>query len=256
MIRAAGSAPDTPGQHGRIGILNPSAGITIEHEWPRMLPEGVSAHVTRMMLVSGTVAELDRMTKAAPAGARMLLSSRIGVLCFGCTIGSVYRGPAGEAELVSTLRAETGLPVVTMARAATAALAALGARRIAMANPYGTEVNALLRAYLGAAGISVAALHTLTLVDSWSITQVSPTAVRELGRAAAREAAECEALFLSCGNLRTIEVIAPLEEELGIPVISSNQAMLWQALGALGVAPGGALPGRLARLAPPPPTPP
>jgi maleate isomerase len=241
------------GCRGRIGILNPSAGITIEHEWPRMLPDGVSAHVTRMMLVNGTVAELDAMRQAAPSGARMLLSARIGVLCYGCTIGCTYRGPQGEDALVAELARETGLPIVTMARAAVAALAALGARRIAMANPYGAEVNALLRAYLDAAGIAIVALETLTLIESWSITQVPPAEVVALGRRAARAAGHCDALFLSCGNLRTAEAIAPLEAELGLPVISSNQAMLWQALGVLGVAPGPRMPGRLAGVAPTPP---
>ena len=41
---------------------------------------------------------------------------------------------------------------------------------------------------------------------------------------------EAQAIFLSCTNFRTIEVISALERELKKPVISSNAATLWDAL--------------------------
>jgi maleate isomerase len=228
------SAADALADGTRIGLLNPSAGVTIEHEWPRMLPAGVSMHVTRMALRNGTPEELARMEEAAVGAAGLLADARISVLCFGCTIGCVHRGPAGEDELVGRLALAAGRPVVTMARSAVAALAALGARRIAVANPYGAEVNGLLCRYLEAAGLEIAALHARPTVESWAITRIPPEDVAAIGRRAAAAAGRCDALFLSCGNLRTIEVIEPLERELGVPVVSSNQAMLWNALRASG----------------------
>ena len=42
-------------------------------------------------------------------------------------------------------------------------------------------------------------------------------------------------MFLSCTNVRTLEVIEPLERELGRPVVTSNQAGLWHALRLVGV---------------------
>jgi maleate isomerase len=46
---------------------------------------------------------------------------------------------------------------------------------------------------------------------------------------------ENEAIFISCTNFRTIEIIQELEEATGKPVISSNQATLWYALRKLGL---------------------
>ena len=38
---------------------------------------------------------------------------------------------------------------------------------------------------------------------------------------------DADGMFISCTNLRTIDVIARLEAELGVPVISSNLATCW-----------------------------
>jgi len=46
----------------------------------------------------------------------------------------------------------------------------------------------------------------------------------------AAAAGAVDAVFISCGNFRTFEILQPLEEDLGVRVVSSNQAALWQAL--------------------------
>lgn len=43
---------------------------------------------------------------------------------------------------------------------------------------------------------------------------------------------KAEALFFSCTNLRTFDVLSVLEEKLGKPVLSANQVTMWAALKA------------------------
>lgn len=50
--------------------------------------------------------------------------------------------------------------------------------------------------------------------------------------------AEVDGLFLSCTNLRTLDVIKPLEEVLGLPVLSSNLVMGWHLASLAGVEVG------------------
>ena len=45
-----------------------------------------------------------------------------------------------------------------------------------------------------------------------------------------------DAVFLACTNLRTYDLIASLEQELGVPVITANQVTMWAVLAAAGVA--------------------
>ena len=72
----------------------------------------------------------------------------------------------------------------------------------------------------------------------------------------AREAgsAGADALFISCTNLPTYDVIPQLEAELRVPVISANQVTMWAALARLGtraVGPYQALLDPAARVWPP-----
>ena len=65
---------------------------------------------------------------------------------------------------------------------------------------------------------------------------------------------EARAVFVACTNLPTYDLIAPLEQELGKPVLTANQVTLWAGLRRLGLTPEGpgqrlcALPSREAEL--------
>lgn len=223
------------GQGVRLGVINPSAAVTFDHEWARMLPRGVSFHVTRLLLVDGSAAALAAMAARAAEAARILATSRVHVVAYACTLGSLFRGPAGERALAAELEHAAGVPAVTMARAAVEALGALGVRRVAVGNPYGAEANRWVQTFLGDAGLTVVALRGTGAADSWSIAQAPPQAALDLGRQVLADAPDAEGIFLSCGNMRTIEILDELEALTGRPVVSSNQAMLWYALRVLGV---------------------
>ena len=57
---------------------------------------------------------------------------------------------------------------------------------------------------------------------------------------------EVDAVFLSCTNLRTLDVIDEIEAELGLPVVSSNQALAWHMAQLTQISPDHAF-GRLMR---------
>lgn len=229
------------GWKARLGVINPSAGITFDHEWARILPKGVSFHVTRLLLERATAAALDAMAARAPEAAYLLKTSRVNALCYGCTLGSLHRGRPGEQELANKLSEAASAPAIMMADSAVQALRSMGACRIAVANPYTAEINRLVRNYLEGRGFEIAVIETVSIPESWNITKLKSQDVFDLATRALRKAGKVDALFLSCGNMRTIDVIERIEAETGVPTISSNQAMLWKALQTVGV--NGPLPG-------------
>ena len=46
---------------------------------------------------------------------------------------------------------------------------------------------------------------------------------------------KADAIFLSCGGIRSTEVIDQIEQKLGKPVITSNQAQMWSCLRKAGI---------------------
>lgn len=223
------------GWRARLGLMHPSRGWTPEHEWPRMLPRGVSYLVARIMLRASTLEEVEKMGEFELEAAKLLATADIDLICYGCTIGSMLKGAGYDKTLAANFQKATGVPTKTMTTAVMEALNELGARKLAVATPYSAEINKLEKAFLENNGFEVMYEKGLGITDTVEIAKVSPAAVYRFGKEVFSKAPEADILFLSCGNLRTIEVLSVLEKDLGKPVISSNQALLWSALRAVGV---------------------
>jgi maleate isomerase len=223
------------GWRARLGLIKPSRGWTPEHEWPRMLPRGVSYLVTRMPLKATTPEELLRMGEHAIEAAQLLASATVDLLCYGCTVESILQGIDYDKRLTEEIRQATGIPAKTMAGAVIEALTELKARKLAIVTPYIEELNRLEKRFMESIGFEVIYEKGLGISDTTAIGEVSLSTVYRLGREALAKAPDADALFLSCGNMRTIEVLSALERDTGKPAISSNQALVWAALRAAGV---------------------
>lgn len=223
------------------------AGLVVPHDmaldrelW-RWAPEGVSLLFTRTpftpLPVNVEMAEVVSDLAMIEHGVRDLQAVAPSAYAYGCTSGSFVHGVLGEREIVAAMR-QAGAPVaVTTSGALVAALAQLGARRVAVATPYDATITARLVAFLQAANIEVTGSADLGLTgDVWKVPYAATT---ELVHRA--DSPEAEAVVISCTNLATYDVIASLELELGKPVVSANQATMWALLAALGksaVGPG------------------
>src|SRR5205823_4500803 len=126
------------------------------------------------------------------------------------------------------MRSVTDASVATPASASVAAMGALDLRRIALFSPYVASTHHHERVFLEEAGIRVVGGRCLGLSGSDEYVSVAPAEWLRL--AEAETPAEADAVFLSCTNIHSPEVIEPLEARLGRPVVTSNQAVLWRAL--------------------------
>jgi maleate isomerase len=159
------------------------------------------------------------------------------VMAYACTSGSFIGGLDGEAALVYAMT-EAGAPAaVTTSGALLQALRHLEVGRIATATPYIPEITVGLTTYLAEAGVEVVAAAGLGLTsDIWTVPyDVTVDLVR------ATDTADAQAVFISCTNLPTYDVIATLERDLGKPVLTANQVTMWSALNVIGrkaVGPG------------------
>ncbi|HIC96327.1 TPA: maleate cis-trans isomerase [Candidatus Bipolaricaulota bacterium] len=217
-------------RHRRIGLIIPSSNTTMEVEFTRHLPEGVSVHSARVHLERVTVEELEGMAERVEEAALLLGDARVDLIVYGCTTGSLIKGKGYDLELERRIEGATGIPALATAHAVLEALKERGLKRIVVATPYIAEVNEKEREFLLANGLEVVAIRGLGLLRNQEIGLQEPRVVYKLGEELMEEHPEAEGLFISCTNLRTFEVLRPLEDELRKPVISSNQATLWQAL--------------------------
>ncbi|WP_456321554.1 maleate cis-trans isomerase family protein [Palaeococcus sp. (in: euryarchaeotes)] len=216
------------GWRGRIGLIVPSSNTTMEMELHEALPEGVSLHTARMPLKGVTEEELLKMSALAVESAKLLKDADVDLILYGCTSGSFIGGENFENELEEKIEDEVKIPVVTTSSAILAALNALEAQQILVLTPYTEEINKREREFLEANEFEVLDIRGMGIVENTKIGRLEPYEAYRLAKAMFTE--EADALFISCTNFRTFEIIEALEDDLGVPVITSNQASLWYAL--------------------------
>ena len=218
-----------------IGVVAPYD-FALDDEYCRWVGSDVSIYATRTpyleLEVSLEMAEAVCSHEEVTSGARSLIAAHPSAVLYACTSGSFVGGRAGERALRQAIEDAAGIPAVTTSGAMLAALETLGVQHVAIATPYDRPVSDQLAKFVTESGYDVVGGAFLGL--SSRIAQVDSATVLRLAQAADSE--DAEVVFLSCTNLRTIDVLAKIEEDLGKPVLSANQVSLWAALRAGGLS--------------------
>ena len=218
-----------------IGVVAPFD-FALDRELWRWVPDNVSLYLTRMPFFT-TVVTVDMAVAVSERGVvrratRDVLSPEPDVVAYACASGSFVGGMLGERLLTRTM-IDAGAPAAcTTSGALVEALALLGVRNLAIATPYVDEVTARLVGFLSEHGVQTVASSGLGLLGH--IWRVPYATVVDIVRAV--DTPEADAMFISCTNLPTYDVIEPLEQTLGKPVLTANQVTMWSALRAMGLS--------------------
>ncbi|MBW8635894.1 aspartate/glutamate racemase family protein [Hoeflea sp. WL0058] len=227
----------TYSSRAKLGLIVPPTNTVNEAEWARMVPDGVTYHTHRMSLHS------DTHTEAGEAALYADLDTAIGMLAqcgadaiaYACTAGSMIT-PA--QSMPDRLSERTGRQCVTTSAAIIDALKTLGVVQLSVATPYADALNAHETEFLEAHGFEVLRLIGLGIgaggpSEYPRIARTPLEAVADHARAAFVPGSD--ALLVTCTDFPTLPLVESLEAELGVPVVTSNQATFWSMLRAVGV---------------------
>jgi maleate isomerase len=226
-----GTRPANFGRRARLGMMLPSSNTIAEPQFAAMLPAGVSMHTTRLRMSTAAQAlsMLDRLEEAA----LLLADAGVDRMIFHCTAVSMH-SPEMPGDIRRRVAAVTPIPLTITSDALIEAFGALGARRVVLVSPYDQTTNDREVAFLAHHGIDVLRERGLGCQNGLEMAAVEPEAwVRET--LALRDPA-ADAYFISCTTIRSTDAIDEIERELGKPVVTSNQGMLWSALRGAGIA--------------------
>ncbi|WP_324652328.1 Asp/Glu/hydantoin racemase [Georgenia sp. H159] len=217
-----------------IGIIAPFD-LALERELWRWAPLDVTFHLARTpyepVPVSLEMAELVSERRHLQAATRDVLGVDPEVVAYLCSSGSFVHGLSYEAELRDAILAAGAPAAVTTSGALAEAVRELDLHRMSVITPYDAPLTERLGAFLGELGVEVMRSHYLGL--GGGIWKVNYRTVAELILAA--DDPRAEAVFVSCTNLPTYDIIAPLEKRLGKPVLTANQLTVWACLGHMGL---------------------
>jgi maleate isomerase len=228
----------------RIGLIVPSSNTTMETEIPAMLRrrrDRFTFHSSRVRLHNVTPEELAVMIADSDRCAAELADAEVDAIAYACLVAVMAQGPAFHRRAESRLAAvaaEAGCdaPVVSSAGALVRALQALRARRIAVVAPYLKPLTERVVAYLEAEGIEVVDVHSLEIPRNADVGAHNPARLHELARGL--DTTRADAVVLSaCVQLPSLPVLAEVERELDLPVLSAATATTFELLVACGLEP-------------------
>ncbi|MBU2993078.1 aspartate/glutamate racemase family protein [Octadecabacter sp. 1_MG-2023] len=207
-----------------IGLIVLQADETIEADMRRILPDNVNVLVSRVP--SGTSVStktLAAMTQSLTGAAQLFPAGiKFDAVAYGCTSGSAEIGRPKIAELIR--KGATTAAVTEPVSALIATCRAQNITRLGMISPYIREVSQKLRDVLAANGINVTAFASFDEPLEYNVVRIDPSSVHD---AAANLKGNFDAIFLSCTNLRTLDVLDKIQDKVGKPVMSSNQVLAW-----------------------------
>ncbi|WP_187430845.1 Maleate isomerase [Roseobacter fucihabitans] len=228
----------------QLGLIVLQSDVTLEDDMRQLLPASVSLHVSRVpsaqTVTAETLAQMeDHLAAAAGLFPRGLCFDMLG---YGCTSGTAQ---IGASRIAQCLRQGTQARQVSEPLSALVTVCgALDVTRIAFLSPYIESVSNTLRETLAAHGIQTPAFGSFCEEQEARVAQIDSASIYDATCRLAEET-NVQAVFLSCTNLRTLEVIPQLSRSTGLPILSSNLVLAWHMLQATGAIDQDSQPGDL-----------
>ena len=223
------------GYKAQLGLIVLQSDETLEYELRRMLPEdGVALYTSR-------IPSAQTVSTKSLAGMAALLTNTAALLPpelqykvvgYGCTSGTAVIG----AEVVAD-QIKAGCNAAAVTEPLTSLISACnekGVKRLAILSPYVEDVSATMRQRLRSAGIKTPQFGSFNEANETAVAHISAGSVYAAATALHKRG-KCEAIFISCTNLQTLDVIAEIEKQCNCPVWSSNLVLGWHMLKTAGL---------------------
>jgi arylmalonate decarboxylase len=225
------------GAEPAVGLIFPPLNYPIPPDAKRLYPAGIEFLSGGVGLPGGmTLAGYDEaIPRVLPAAEKLAKQGAKAISVFGSSL-TFYKGRAFNEELVQKVTRLTGCPATTQSNGLVDGLRVAGAKRVALATAYTDIVTERLKVFLQEYGFEVTAARGLGLIE---IPEGAATEkiLFKLGTDAYAESSNADALVMSCGALKTLDLIVPLENAIKAPVVSSTPHGLMNAVRLLGVSP-------------------
>jgi len=218
------------GWRARIGIVFPSRGDSFIYEFYQIVPKGVVLVPSIIGLFNLTKEELSAAILEYRTAALDL--AKVGVNAIALTGSPLFQlqGFGSDLEMIQEVEKETGIPTLTSVTAEVEAMRYLKMNKLVIATPFRDEVNERNAAWYRKAGFEVLKIKGLGIEKNSEIARLPFYAPYQLARETFLETPGAEGIYIACPRWGTVEIIEKLEQDLGIPVVTSSQATIWMAL--------------------------
>ena len=218
-----------------MGMIFPPANYPVPPEAALLYPRGVTFLAEGLAFNGMTIESYDEaVPRIVPAALKLKARGATAISIMGTSL-TFYKGAAFNQELIDQVRQATGLPTTSMSSGIVDGLKVAGAKRVAVATAYTDIVNATLERFLKESGYEVAAIKGLNLIRATNA--VTQKQLFDFSAGVIATVPKSDTLLVSCGGLKTIDLLVPLEAKCKVPVVSSTPHALMNAVRLVGLSP-------------------
>ena len=223
-----------PHHRAQLGFIVVANADLTERDMFMMCPEQIGLHFTRVKMPEiCSIDSLASMEENLDNAIDTLMPARkdVDVICYNCTAGSFVIGEENISKKISAK--QENVKATTLLTGVKHALQAMNINKIALGTAYTDDINQLEQEYFANQGIDCVSNIGLSLKTDMAMNKVSPKSLLDFAKHVDRP--DAQAIFISCGALRSIEILEEAEQILGKPVLVSNQTSLWHCLRLAGI---------------------
>lgn len=232
---AALAAPLASAAEPVLGMIFPPANYPVPPEAELLYPKGVKFLAEGLAFHGMTIESYDEaVPRIVPAALKLKERGATAISIMGTSL-TFYKGAAFNQELIDRVHRATGLPTSSMSSGIVDGLKVAGARRVSVATAYTDSVNATLERFLKESGFEISIIKGLNLLRANNA--VTQEQLFDFSAKVFATAAHSDTLLISCGGLKTIDLLVPLEAKCKVPVVSSTPHALMNAVRLVGISP-------------------
>ena len=221
-----------------VGPIFPPLNYPVPDDAKRLYPRGVAFLSGGVGLPGGMTVEGydEAVPRIIPAAEALAKQGARAISVFGSSL-TFYKGAKFNQDLVDKVTRATGLPATTQSNGLVDGLKTVNAKRVALATAYTDVVTGRLKLFLEEHGFVVTAMKGLGYDRIPENSTIGQDVLFKLGVDSYALSQKADAIVVSCGALKTLDLIVPLEKQAGVPVVSSTPHGLMNAVRLVGANP-------------------
>ena len=217
----------------RVGLIALASDFMIEKDFINVIKnKKIDFFVNRIECYNPLTKEnlIKMSNKITDVTKDILPDQDLDCVVYGCTSGTIAAGHESIEQKVKV--AKPMADVSTPSTAAIKALKKLNIKKVSIFTPYSKKLNDDVLDYFKSEGFEVTSNSYFDIQDDYDIGKVDQDYLYEVLSKIDLNGAD--ALFVSCTALPVLSIIDKLEKKLNKPVLSSNQALIWDTLENIG----------------------
>jgi maleate isomerase len=199
-----------------------------------MAPPGVTLVLTTLSVVDLTPGEIEQSYERSVLAAADMASIGVDLVVLGGVPINLARGFDKVEVLMRETAERIGVPVTSSVTAQQEAFRVTKARRVGVVQPFAAADEHWLVDLGARFGLDVAEIRALGRPGR-QIGSIPVDASVQAARELKHKYPDIDTMWLPAPHYATVEGIDTIEKELGVTVVSANQAIAWHALRRCGV---------------------